>query len=104
MLENGGPIFPGVPRDFARRVDLNGHDLANTGTLNDDNQCADTAVLTTPLFTSLDISDNDRIANVRARNNVRSCNGETNSETRTTTTESDRVPTVHERNKVWITH
>jgi len=36
VLENGGPVFPGVPGDFARRVDLNGHDLANAGTLDND--------------------------------------------------------------------
>jgi hypothetical protein len=45
--------------------------------LDDDYKRADTAVLTTPLFTSLNIADDLRIADVRARNNVSCCHGET---------------------------
>jgi hypothetical protein len=77
VLENGGPVFPGVPGDFAGRVNLDRHHLADASTLDDDDQRADPAVLTTPLLASLDISNDERVADVSARNDMSSRDGET---------------------------
>jgi len=72
MSEDVCPILSAVPCYFTWRVDFDGHDLADGAALDEDDACADTAGLSAALFASLDISDNEGIADVCARNDMSS--------------------------------
>ena len=76
MAEDGGPVVAGVPGDLGGGVDLDGHDLADAGALDDDDERADAAVLAAPLLAALDVADDERVADVRARDDVRRADGE----------------------------
>jgi hypothetical protein len=71
MAQDILPVFPCVPGNFAGWVDFNGHDLADLAALNDHNACADAAVLPAARLASLDVVDDERIANVRPRDDMR---------------------------------
>lgn len=73
MMENFGPVFPGIPGDFARRVNLDGHDLTNAGTLDNDDESAYATGGTAPLFASLDIAHDEGVTDICSRNNM--CRG-----------------------------
>lgn len=70
MVEDTIPVFSRIPRDLARRINFDRHNLADACALDDDDGSADTAIMTTPFFTALDVSDNEWIADIRAGNNV----------------------------------
>lgn len=73
MMEDLGPVFPGIPGDFAGGINLDGHDLADAGTLDDDNEGANATGGATPLFASLNIADDEGVADVCSGNDV--CGG-----------------------------
>jgi hypothetical protein len=73
MMEDLRPVFPGVPGDFARGVNLYGHDLADAGTLDNNHKCANATGRTTPFFASLDVTNDEGVANVCSGNDM--CGG-----------------------------
>lgn len=78
MGENICPIISAIPSDFAWRVDLHRHDLADGAALDKDDTRADTPILSTAIFTSLDISSHKRITtgDVCSRNDMSARNRE----------------------------
>lgn len=76
MVQHAGPVVAHVPGDLGRRVDLDGHDLADAAALDDDDDRADAAALATPLLAALDVGDDERVADVRPGHDVRRGNGE----------------------------
>lgn len=70
VLQDDAPVLPGVPRDFARGVHLDGHDLADSTALDDDDEGPNPPAVTAALFAALDIGDDERITDVRAGNDV----------------------------------
>lgn len=73
VVEDVVPIFSSIPSDFARGVDLDGHDLADTTALDDDYSGADTPIMTTAFFATLDISDDEWITDVCTGNDMGTC-------------------------------
>jgi len=49
---------------------LDGHDLADAGTFDNNDKRANSTVMTTPLFASLNICDNEWVADICARNDM----------------------------------
>lgn len=76
MVEDLRPIFPAVPGDLGRRVDLHRHNLGDTAALENDDEGTDTAALAAALLSSLDVSDDEGIPDICAWDNVGSSDGE----------------------------
>jgi len=70
VVQDASPVVARVPGDFGRRVDLDGHDLADPPTLDDDHGRPDPPVVSTPLLAALNVGDDQRIADVGSRNDV----------------------------------
>ena len=64
------PIFPSVPRDGAGMVDFDGHDLADAGTVEDDDEGAKASLLSRPRVARLDLGDNEGVADVGVGDDV----------------------------------
>jgi hypothetical protein len=64
------PIVPRVPRNLRRRVDFNGHNLGDTTTLEDDDECPDAPAIPAPFLASLDVSYDERVMDIAPRYNV----------------------------------
>lgn len=70
------PILTDIPGNLGGGVDFDGHHLRGTSALNDDDESANTAVLTAPLLAALNVSNDKGVANVCSRNNVCGRDGE----------------------------
>lgn len=76
MRENLCPVVAGVPANFCRWVNLDGHDLGGGAALNDDDQSPNAAILSAALLAALNVADHEGIPDVGARNYMRGRNGE----------------------------
>lgn len=56
------PVVALVPRDFARGVDLDRHDLADTSALDEDDCCTDASGAAASLFATRDIVSDEGVA------------------------------------------
>lgn len=76
MAHDFSPVVALVPRDFAGGVDFDGHDLADTSALDEDDRCADSSSFAAALLAALDVCSDEGVpaGDVGALNNVSSCN------------------------------
>lgn len=61
MTENVEPVFPRVPSDFTWRIDFDWHHLADFTALDDDDSCANTAVLAAAVLASSDVFSDEGV-------------------------------------------
>lgn len=64
VVEDRRPVFPNVPGDFGGWVNFNGHDLRDTTALEDNDQGSNTTVCPAAFFPTLNILDNQGVADV----------------------------------------
>lgn len=75
MSQNLLPVLSRIPRDLTRWVDFDGHDLADTTTLHEDDEGANAAAFSASVLAPLDVGGNERVvgSDVGARNDVCIC-------------------------------
>jgi hypothetical protein len=70
MLDHAGPVVSDIPRDLTGSIDFHRHHLRNASALDDDNEGADTAGMTTAFFATGNVGENEGIADVGPWDNV----------------------------------
>ena len=72
MPEHVAPVIPSVPRDSGGRVDLDGHNLADVPTLNENHRTADAAALAAAILTTMDVRADEWVivGDIRPRDDV----------------------------------
>lgn len=76
VVEDRCPVVAHVPGDLGRGIDLDRHHLRDTTALHDDHQSPNPSTLSASLLPSLDILNDEWVANVSSRNDVCRSNGE----------------------------
>jgi len=70
------PIITAIPGNLGRWVDLDRHDLRSPSALDDDHQCSETSGLPASLLASLDIFNDEWVADVGAGDDMGGSDGE----------------------------
>ena len=72
MPEHVAPVIPSVPRDSGGRIDLDGHNLADVPTLNENHRTADAAALAAAIFTTMNVRADELVVvgDIRPRNDA----------------------------------
>lgn len=75
MFQHLLPVLSGIPRDFTWWVNLDGHDLADTTALHEDDEGADATTFSASVLAPIDVGGNEGImgSDVGTRDDVCFC-------------------------------